>query len=1190
MNELAKKGAQPAKPTRYGVLWIDSFYDGVVTQRNPLRGNAPHIEAEFYGSRPDTALSGLNCEISPKLTLIRRPGHSVYNSQNFPGINRYYSFSPVINGSEQIKVIADVQATSAPSATYLVTSTESVYVITGYTPLHVPIYGYFVVVTFATTLPATTSGQTYSFSGLTNYTTLNGQVLSPVTPPVTSGITLTSSQAMFSFGSFAFGTAADTGQAVVSPIPGQGATVRNVTGPSTNTILWDKNPDAKTTSFQGVGNTLYFSDGVSANKLVESAIIWKANTSYLAGQYIVDSNGNLQLNVGSQTGNIANIEITSGIATLFLDTGTSLTIPVGTKITLSGLTTVIALNGTTQTATGNANSQQVQFANVGSQPYTTETGQVTTGNGISGSSEPTWSTTLYGITQDGGAQWENQGPQVETWGITTPSVQPTVTQADAPSVYPDWTASTWYAPLFVILDSNGNLQKLTSIGAAPHQTGGTAPTWSTVTGATTSDGDVTWTCLGTGAWVASTPYVVGDIIQATFTYYITTTYQDGYDYWGNPIYVTTQQPVTADCVFECTAAGTSGTSTPNWTNGLGTTTSDNGVVWLNQSGPTVASWPGATQTLSLAPSVLDTNNNIQKATILGESGASAPTWSTILGGYTSDGTELWKNVGPFGKANTGAWIYAYSYKNSITGHISTASQQSDPIVVSAGKLAVIQGAGSADSQVDTIVIWRTVQGGSSLFFLDEISNPGSGKNWVYTDTIPDTSLNELISAPIDGVNDPPPTGLVALTYHLGRIWGAVNNLVYFSTGPDVTAGNGNEAWSASNVFAFPETVSRLFPMPSGLLVFTISDIYIIQGLGTSSSAFFAAPFLKDFGLVSYDAFAVNGSIIFFYSSDNQVLTLDPSSGASEIGFPIGDQFGPDLGSGSFTPSNTFVTWHVSGSQDKGLYVSDFNGIWWRMTPTPSPETGITWSPKAQIVGGFSAVQSVEVTPGTHQLLLGPKTLGPILKRDYSVYSDNGSAYNAWVILGSIVLAQPGQIATLESFTSDSKAVGSNINLAIQLDEIAPYYGIDTIAVANDGLDYTIGDIVAVTYTGGSGGLAQVTSISGGGSTGPVTGLSLLLPGEGYPTTGTGLPTTGGTGSGLTVNITSLSYFETLSDYVPDPTQLEPSKSIYAQRFYVSQTQQPAKCRHVQVFINWGSDTVKNELLSMSLFGGFDQEK
>jgi hypothetical protein len=654
---------------------------------------------------------------------------------------------------------------------------------------------------------------------------------------------------------------------------------------------------------------------------------------------------------------------------------------------------------------------------------------------------------------------------------------------------------------------------------------------------------------------------------------------------------TYQKAVTVTGLYQCTTAGTSGSTPPSWTNGVGTTLTDGTVVWINRG--TAPAWPGTAQTLSLATEILDTNSNLQTVQILGKSGATAPTWLTAAGSTTTDGTTSWLYSGAFAAANTGAWIYAYSGENSISGAISTASPESPSIIQNSGQQVVVQGSGFADLQVDTIILWRTVQGGSTLFYLGTIPNPsvtasatsfyiasdvayvnapnsfsagqsvylqsfraGSYFNsqtveivtassaqysfafthadmgsvgspiadttgtatfagtWIYTDTTPDTSLNILIEAPIDMTNNPPPAGLQALTYHLQRVWGAVGNLVYFSDGPDVISGNGNEAWSPSNVFAYPETVVRLFPTSSGLIIFTLSDVYIIQGLGTASSPLTSLPLLQDVGLSSYDAFDVNGSIVYMYTSDNQIVSLDPSSGVSEIGFGIGDQFGLGNGTGTFTPTTSHLTWHIAGSKDKGLYVSDFYGNWWRMCPTPSPETGVTWSPIANFIptlGGFSAVKSVETSPGTHLLLVGAPngSTGPILERDYSVHTDNGVAYDAHTVIGSLVLAQPGQIALVESLTTDSIATGTPLSLAVQLDEIAPV---------------------------------------------------------------------------------SAGLFEGLLNYVPDPTELSPSSSLYAQRFYLSQTQQPALCRHLQVQVKFGMDKVQNELLSMTLFGGFEQEK
>ena len=999
-NQLQiKGGAQSSKPVRFAPMWTNRLFQGIWTQRSPLRdAGSTRIEESFYGTRGDALIDGLNCEISPSLTFVRRPGLSVYNSLTYPAGNRFYDWHLFTSSTEKIKVLMD-----SASAIYNVTAADA-----------------------------------------------------------------------------------------------------------TNTPVFTKSAGAGSAYFQSVGNNLYFSDGVDSQKIVGSLVSWAPSTVEPQGTYIIDTNGNIQVAIGSQTTSISYVQIVGTVATLFLSA--PLDIPVHAHLNLGTITIpgyatqATALSNTTQTITGVPNSQQVQFTTALTPfGYTGASGSVTTGTGQTGTpTHPTWASGLGAVTQDNTAQWLNKGSQVENWGIAAPLTAPTVTSVAAPNTYPAWVANTWYAPLFIISDSGGYLQQLTSIGSAPHQTGGSAPSWNHVTNGTTTDGNITWTCLGLGAWAPSTVYTVGTVIQVSFTYYVTTYTSSPYP----PYYVLTQTPYTITDLFECTTGGTSAPNPPEqWNAGYNSNTNDGvQVVWTNQS--KIANWPGATQILSLDAQILDVNKNLQTPQFLAESGASSPTWNTTVGGYTADSGESWLNNGPYAAANTGAWIYAYSYVNSVTDTVSTADPQSAPITPSAGYLPSVQGVGSSDPQVDQIYIWRTVQGGSQLFYLDTVPNTGGSVVWTYIDTTPDTGLDEFIEAPTADANDPPPTGLAALTYHLGRVWGAVSNSVYFSSGPDVTVGNGDEAWPPANVFVFPDTVNRLYPTPSGLMVFTAADVYILQGLGTAASPFFASPFLQYLGLLSYDAFAVNGGTVYMYTSDNQLLCLDPSSGVSEVGFPIGDQFGPS--NGTFTPTSTHVTWHVAGSQDKGLYVSDASGTWWRMCPTPAPEAGtITWSPKAQPIGGFSAVQSIEVVPGTHNLLVGPKTTGPILKRDYSVYSDNGVAYNAFAVMGSLVLAQPGQIAMVEMIVTDSQARGTPPTLAVQLDEIAP--------------------------------------ISSG-------------------------------------------YFESLTSFVPDPPQNEPSLSTYAQRFYLSQTQQVATCRHMQIEILWGTDTVKNELLSITVYAGFEQDK
>jgi hypothetical protein len=177
---------------------------------------------------------------------------------------------------------------------------------------------------------------------------------------------------------------------------------------------------------------------------------------------------------------------------------------------------------------------------------------------------------------------------------------------------------------------------------------------------------------------------------------------------------------------------------------------------------------------------------------------------------------------------------------------------------------------------------------------------------------------------------------------------------------------------------------------------------------------------------------------------------------------------------------------------------------------------------------------------------------------------------------------------VESITTDSVAVGTPITLQVQLDEISYITGMATAIPNNGGTGYAVGNIVKAPYSGAQTGTLKVKSVNAG----VVTGLSVLNPGEDYPATGTGAATSNvtGTGTGLTVNFTNGGFFEPLTLFVQDPTQLEPSITTYAQRFYLSQTQLPAVCRHMQIAVEWGLDTVQNELLSLTVFGGFESEK
>ena len=114
-----------------------------------------------------------------------------------------------------------VYASSVVSAALAIQYVEGIEITTQSGTIHVQphLTYYYVIVTFTEDTPSITSGMIYTFSGLTNYTALNGQVLTPLpstinggvlNPAVTPGV----NQAIFQFGTYTFSAEADTGTGV----------------------------------------------------------------------------------------------------------------------------------------------------------------------------------------------------------------------------------------------------------------------------------------------------------------------------------------------------------------------------------------------------------------------------------------------------------------------------------------------------------------------------------------------------------------------------------------------------------------------------------------------------------------------------------------------------------------------------------------------------------------------------------------------------------------------------------------------------------------------------------------------------------------------------------------------------------------------------------------------------------------
>jgi len=102
-------------------------------------------------------------------------------------------------------------------------------------------------------------------------------------------------------------------------------------------------------------------------------------------------------------------------------------------------------------------------------------------------------------------------------------------------------------------------------------------------------------------------------------------------------------------VQTCRVAGTSRTTTPNWSTTVGGSTADNGARWVNQ-GPQLAAH-GAWQpshAYSAGTAIIDSNGNVQVVTAAGTSRTALqghPTWATTVYTVTNDASVRWRNAG-----------------------------------------------------------------------------------------------------------------------------------------------------------------------------------------------------------------------------------------------------------------------------------------------------------------------------------------------------------------------------------------------------------------------------------------------------------------------------------------------------------------------------------------------------------------
>jgi hypothetical protein len=1246
-NQFGLAGANPGKQTKLAPIYTGRWSSGIWTNRSPLRDAATsRIVEKFYGAAGDALISGSNVEITNRLTLARRPGNTVFPNETSPflpsfgPVYRFYDFRLFNSTSEQIVIMVDQVASlqaingqltsvvflksAGAGQSYMQSVGNTLYFGDGVdnkkwlqTLFNGVVGGQWQPNQMLNT-PTTPYMSTYLIDPNGNLQQLTGteiqildvfSSLDVVEIFVNSNVPLYTVMSPGQVVTFPYGMAATwlDGQTVtvtqvgieeflfnfitgyypatpevnkfVTLYPGDGTPTTGSTQPIWSTSI----PQAKF-NFQGgitIDGTVQWTNrgnpvenwgiqpptAVLTPSVIGSLPAWAEHTYYSLPGVIVDTNGNLQqvIQAGLSGSSITwattlnsltydGLPSTGIIWKMIASAGMMVWepytyYPLGSFIIASASSTNCLFQSVASSApyiTGSVSAYLFPHSHsVGigdfDLTYPVNLGSATaTGLGLTG-----WDFAISGTGTGGSFVWNTINSSGATTGTTNPFPGQDVSDLNIIITgVIEVPAAGQYT--FTVTHGDGLMW---GIGGGAIFVSGSAP--QNITSLTTAangyptfnaGNNVNVTYNSGNAWV--------DTYTVDFTNIGTYPVEFNLARWDKPnagLTVLCGSNVMASGQPPSSGGATSGATQPSWP---AWTLADapaypfvddaQGLIQWDNIGPSADyAWFATTNYTLADTTIVDGNGNIQAPYLAGRTATVTPTWNTTVGNLTADPNPNleWINQGkstapPGGTITTsnGGWVYSISLVNTLDDTVSNAT----PISAATGDFTDAQGVKlypgdglqgiTIDPQADYVAIWRSTDGEVQPFLI-----PGENDydlpitlslfdylTYGYLDTTPDVGLDNLIEAPILGQNTPPAAGASNLAYYLNRIFYSVGNTVYWTSGPETPAGNGLNGSAPLNYDEQVALVHRIVPTTPGALVFTVSDVNIITSStsanGTTINPAQAFPLLEGVGLSSYNALDTNGSTIGLFTTDHQFIIVSPSTGVSTAGFPIGDQFRLDNGvpGQSWNPASVYVAWHVNG-EDQAWYVADGKNGWYRLMATPAPEQGgVTWSPFATLATGAGCVQSVETSPGTHNLLIGPVTSGYLLVRNLDSSMDSGMTYPANAVLGSAVLAQPGQIAVVQFITTESVNIGTPLVLGLFIDEALPYYN------------------------------------------GP---------------------------------------FDILKDWKNDPPSLRPSRSVYGQRFYLSELQEDAAMmRHCQIQVNWPNEAYQNELLTLTIFGGFLQEE
>lgn len=284
---------------------------------------------------------------------------------------------------------------------------------------------------------------------------------------------------------------------------------------------------------------------------------------------------------------------------------------------------------------------------------------------------------------------------------------------------------------------------------------------------------------------------------------------------------------------------------------------------------------------------------------------------TTAAAHRDDAAVLWRNWSASDHQVDVNFFWQYTYAGkTLTNHYSSRA----PIETNPDKLPsrtgpfrdlkpVMQLTGFADTtNVPTLAVFRSTDGGGAGFLLEELANPGAvtvnytddslgtgASSTTFNDPLPDEFLDTAQIAPSEDSNNPPPTTTAPLivgtdpvkrstpmAVYAGRLWYGVDNVLFFSGDEEVSIGIPEESWfygTNGNFFRLPTTVINVKETDDALYVFTLQATY--QVTGTNLATFNIRPIFDNLGAPAGHPGAITrfGGVVALLSHDFRIVLI-----------------------------------------------------------------------------------------------------------------------------------------------------------------------------------------------------------------------------------------------------------------------------------------------------------------------------